>query len=43
MPSSFTYGNKDMIYKYITRNKDDEMLDDYEQYQEELLAMDPLH
>ena len=36
-------GMKDIIYKFVVRNKDDEILDDYEQYQEELLAVDPLH
>ena len=36
-------GIKDIIYKFVVRNKDDEILDDYEQYQEELLAIDHLH
>ena len=34
---------KRIIYKVIFRNEDNEMLDIYEHYQEELLAMDPLH
>ena len=34
---------KNRIYKFLVRNKDDEILDDYEQYREELLAIVPQH
>ena len=34
---------KNRIYKLIVRNENNEITDYYEQYQEELLAMDPLH
>ena len=34
---------KRIIFKVIFRNEDNEILDNYEQYQEELLAMDSLH
>ena len=34
---------KNRIYKFLVRYKDDEILDYYEQYQEELLAIVPQH
>ena len=34
---------KNRIYKSKVRNENNERIDNYEQYQEELLAMDPLH
>ena len=34
---------KNRIYKLIVRNENNEITDYYEQYQEELLAIDPLH